>query len=201
MPASWTSISDALLALKKPFTYVLARQMRDNPIAIAEGAVGAPRVVVPTALSTAESDTAKVLRPNGSGGVEWISGGNIAYKSARVTTFPNSSGSLALSAFTSGVWKFDFGIKYYDGNNFIYCAVTGVLDVTNDRIESVLVIGGAFTSQTAEAYLEENNFSVISFAGYTYTMDYNTSTNVLSVSTNNPFASGYPAFLSAFQIN
>ena len=69
--ASWTNIADALIALKKPITYVIGRQLRDNPIAIAEGAVGAPRVVVPTALSTAETDPSKVLGANGSGGLSF----------------------------------------------------------------------------------------------------------------------------------
>jgi hypothetical protein len=201
--AAWTNLTDAVLSIAKPFTYVIARAMRDNAIAIAEGAVGAPRVVVPTALSTAETNTAKVLRPNGSGGVEWISGGNIAYKSSRVTTFPNSSGSLALTAFTSGVWKFDFGMTYYDGTDYWVSVVTGLLDVTNDRIETALITSGITTTQdTKFSCFEQNVFDVLNIGGgYTYTMTYNTSTNVLSVSTLNPAATGYPAFLSAFQIS
>jgi hypothetical protein len=90
--ASWTNIANALIAIKAPITYVIGRQLRDNPIAIAEGAVGAPRVVVPTALSTAETDISKELRPNGSGGVQWVSS---------LTPCGNSADS---SSATSAVW-------------------------------------------------------------------------------------------------
>jgi hypothetical protein len=69
--ASWTNLTDAILGIGKPLTYVIARAWRDNAIAIAEGAVGAPRVVVPTAISTAETNTQKTLVPDGAGGVAW----------------------------------------------------------------------------------------------------------------------------------
>ena len=69
--ASWTNLTDAILSIGKPLTYAIARAWRDNAIALAEGAVGAPRVVVPTALSTAEMNTAKFIRANGSGGVDF----------------------------------------------------------------------------------------------------------------------------------
>lgn len=40
-----TVLSDANLSHKKPWTIQKARAMRDNPIAITEGAPGAPRIV------------------------------------------------------------------------------------------------------------------------------------------------------------
>lgn len=45
MTATYTTISDTTLAQDKPFTQSVARSLRDNPIAITEGASGAPRVV------------------------------------------------------------------------------------------------------------------------------------------------------------
>ena len=47
----------------------------DDIAAMAEGSSGAPSIVVPTALSTTETDALKVLAPDGSGGVEWQSRG------------------------------------------------------------------------------------------------------------------------------
>ena len=42
--ATWTSIPDSLLEPGKPIRSVDALALRDNPIAIAEGAAGAPKV-------------------------------------------------------------------------------------------------------------------------------------------------------------
>jgi hypothetical protein len=53
--ADWTVISDSALDPDAPLTSELAYAWRDNPIAIAEGAVGAPRIqfaALDTAFST-----------------------------------------------------------------------------------------------------------------------------------------------------
>lgn len=55
--ADWTTIADATLEPGKPWRSVDALAVRDNPIAIAEGASGAPRIVTtalnpPTGAST-----------------------------------------------------------------------------------------------------------------------------------------------------
>jgi hypothetical protein len=42
--ANWTSIADATLEPGKPIRAIDARALRDNPIAIAEGASGAPKI-------------------------------------------------------------------------------------------------------------------------------------------------------------
>lgn len=71
---TYYSFTIADYVVGKPISFEEFRGVIENPIAIAEGAVGAPRVVVPTALSTAETNTSKILRPDGSGGVAWSSG-------------------------------------------------------------------------------------------------------------------------------
>ena len=155
MPASWTSISDALLALKKPFTYVLARQMRDNPIAIAEGAVGAPRVVVPTALSTAEIDTTKVLSPDGSGGVVWQAGVPLVNKNGTATggASPDSA-EVLLDASAGGTWRVEWYAKAEAQSTIIVTGwalvrMTGtfiIMAYYNDtfaaNVASITVVGG-----------------------------------------------------------
>lgn len=90
--ASWTNLTDAILTIGKPLTYVIARAWRDNAIAIAEGAVGAPRVVVPTAISTAETNTQKTLRPNGSGGVTW----DLSPSAPNVVLLITASGTVSI---------------------------------------------------------------------------------------------------------
>lgn len=73
MPSPWYPFVVSDYVIGKVISFEEWRGAIENPKAIAEGAVGAPRVVVPTALSTAETDTAKRLHPNGSGGVQWVS--------------------------------------------------------------------------------------------------------------------------------
>jgi hypothetical protein len=72
----WTEIvAVSEFVIKAPITFEHARAWYNNPKAIAEGAPSAPRVAIDvdgqTAIETDETDTAKVLRPDGAGGIEW----------------------------------------------------------------------------------------------------------------------------------
>lgn len=58
--ADWTTIADATLEPGKPWRSVDALAVRDNPIAIAEGASGAPRVRT-AALQAPASGTANLI--------------------------------------------------------------------------------------------------------------------------------------------
>jgi hypothetical protein len=83
-----------------PVSFEDLRAIIDNPTAIAEGASGAPRVVVPTALSTASTDTSKVLSPDGSGGLALVN----------VTSFThitNASGTVVIRLGTGKLAKFE----------------------------------------------------------------------------------------------
>ena len=53
--AEWTNIPDDVLEPGKPIRSVDAIALRDNPVAIAEGAAGAPRVLPSTAIDWAAS--------------------------------------------------------------------------------------------------------------------------------------------------
>ncbi|WP_145397130.1 hypothetical protein [Paracoccus sulfuroxidans] len=59
--ATWTNISNEDIKHKKPITVAAGRALRDNPVAIAEGAAGAPRV----------QDAALALNIT-SAGVDWV---------------------------------------------------------------------------------------------------------------------------------
>lgn len=69
--ATYSPIANSEVAPGAAASSSLFNRLRDNPIAISEGASGAPRIVVPGALSTTETDTTKVLTPNGAGGTTW----------------------------------------------------------------------------------------------------------------------------------
>jgi hypothetical protein len=58
--ANWTTIPDASLAPDAPARSVDALALRDNPVAIAEGASGAPRIVA-AALDTDSVTTSKIV--------------------------------------------------------------------------------------------------------------------------------------------
>lgn len=69
--ADWTVIPDASLDPDAPLTSELAYAWRDNPIALAEGAGGAPRI----------QDGALVTGPATTAGVTWV-GRRVAFISA-----------------------------------------------------------------------------------------------------------------------
>jgi hypothetical protein len=79
MPSSYTPLDYTDFVVGKPITFEEFQAVIENPTAIAEGATGAPRVVIPGAVSTTETNTTKALRPDGSGGVQW-SAVPLAYK-------------------------------------------------------------------------------------------------------------------------
>jgi hypothetical protein len=57
--ASWTNIADATLEPGKPIRAIDARALRENPIAIAEGAAGAPKIET-AGITDANVTTAKL---------------------------------------------------------------------------------------------------------------------------------------------
>lgn len=112
--ADWTVITDAQLDPDAPLTSDLAYAWRDNPIAIAEGASGAPRIVdaalgtTPTttgaswirqrlALAAAGTiGTYAFLRTTVAGGYtvgNTLSGASLAYTSANGNTGGSPSGT------------------------------------------------------------------------------------------------------------
>lgn len=66
--ADFTTLADAMFTTGKPVLGSTQIAQRDNYIAIAEGAAGAPRIVRP-ALSTATSSAAGTIAPTASVGV------------------------------------------------------------------------------------------------------------------------------------
>ena len=74
-----------------------------NFAGMAEGGSGAPRVAIPEAVTTAEIDPAKTLRPDGAGGVAWgpagagLGGGIVLGLSGQVVVVPEHLLTYAIS--------------------------------------------------------------------------------------------------------
>lgn len=59
--ASWTTLPDASLEPGKPIRSIDGLALRDNPIAISEGAVGAPKIQTAALITGEQMTTANVL--------------------------------------------------------------------------------------------------------------------------------------------
>ncbi|MGO7259136.1 hypothetical protein ACCT32_36975, partial [Rhizobium brockwellii] len=58
---TFTALSDATLSQDKPFTQSIARAMRDNPKALAEGDVTAPEVIGTSPMYRADASNTTAL--------------------------------------------------------------------------------------------------------------------------------------------
>lgn len=58
------AVTDAVIASQKPITLQQGRALRDNPIAIAEGAAGAPRLEIPALGALTAGTTVRAANPN-----------------------------------------------------------------------------------------------------------------------------------------
>jgi hypothetical protein len=101
----WTTIPNSDVDAESPLTESLATRWRDNPEAVAEGHASVPyakKILVPQALRTAETVTTKVARPDGTGGVVWVSdlvpgGMSTTDMDTSKILSPNGSGGMRLA--------------------------------------------------------------------------------------------------------
>lgn len=116
--ATWTNIPDSVLEPGKPARSVDALALRDNPIAIAQGASGAPRIVA-NALASNSVTTVKIVNQNvtaeklATGGNEntWVrarigagstAGGTGTYAFVYRVTRSNSTGPVNFNGTVAG---------------------------------------------------------------------------------------------------
>ena len=186
---SYAAISNPEVAPGAPASSSVVTRMRDNPIAIAEGAPGAPRVVVPTALSTSETNTLKRLAPNGSGGVMWADGGSLAPVSIRTSDLAGGTSiGVSLVAGTYAVKGFvetAFGLRVFDG--LVSVSADQILIMSNLGVETTY---DNFTSREVTSHPLVPNV----------VLEYDTGSNVFRFNNTGP-ATGYPAFIYAFRID
>ncbi len=157
---AYTAIPDSDIDPESPVTTGLVAKLRNNPIAIAEGAGGAPKISIDVgglkALATATTDTSTVLRPDGSGGVAFSSPGAAGF----VVTADHHTGS----DITTGVWRIDLhayqgiegwavGTCWLSGNAILYQSTiwntnsTTTADV-NGIDTGLFVLSGSGASRT-----------------------------------------------------
>jgi hypothetical protein len=103
--ATWTNIADEFLEPGKPVRSVDGLALRDNPIAIAEGASGAPRIEDPALGQTATSD-----------GRDWVLARVALAKVGSVGTYAMLRNNYSTS--------FDEGYTTA-GSNLIYASAAG----------------------------------------------------------------------------
>ena len=99
--AEWTNIPDDVLEPGKPIRSVDAIALRDNPVAIAEGAAGAPRIE-DAALDTNVTNA----------GREWVMNRTAAAPVGAVGTYAFLIGLVATGVITAG--------NTYSGSNLRY---------------------------------------------------------------------------------
>lgn len=128
--------------------------MKLNPLAIAEGEPGAPKIAIDvggqTAIGTDELDTSKRLAPDGAGKVVWVEAGGV-----HSTTVEHSGSDVraVITISTTGTWLAQGSFEWEDTvNNHQYFAVWRALVVagtvvhgsmTKHRKGSTIMYGAA----------------------------------------------------------
>jgi hypothetical protein len=104
--ANWTSIADATLEPGKPIRAIDARALRDNPIAISEGASGAPKIqtagITDANVTTAKLEAGERMTTSNVTGATAgaIAGAVGTYALLRATSPRNPDSTLAGSSLT-----------------------------------------------------------------------------------------------------
>lgn len=168
-----------------PVPFETFRAVIDNPTAIAEGASGAPRVQIPGAVATSETDTTKVLKPDGSGGTVW----GAPFSTLWSNTI--ASGSVVLPSISSGLWEFS-GFAEDSGGGGTSAVFSGLLDATNDVIRQ---LQGVYISPPLTSPFYQIGVTTIALGTTPITLSWNTGSNVLSVSGSSLAIAGLRATL------
>ena len=93
--ATWTTLPDASLEPGKPIRSIDGLALRDNPIAISEGAAGAPQIQTAALVSNERMTTANVLNATAAASVDGV--GTYAF-----ATRPQNTGSTPGNALSPG---------------------------------------------------------------------------------------------------
>jgi hypothetical protein len=112
--ATWTTLPDASLEPGKPIRSIDGLALRDNPIAISEGAVGAPKIQTAALITGEQMTTANVL--NATAGASVGAVGTYAFaglNSGSIATGDTVAGSSlqfanvnpTISGALSGTWR------------------------------------------------------------------------------------------------
>jgi hypothetical protein len=152
--------------VKAPITFEMMRALAENPQAIAEGAVGAPRVAIDvdgqTAIETDETSINVVLRPDGVGGVEW--GSEQANSPPRYFRYEMRNSGVGSNTVGNPAGAGDNGTNY-GGSQITFS--DGIFTVPDDGVYSIhwsiTVLSG-----TPQIELQKNSVRVPTMPAATY---------------------------------
>lgn len=146
---AWTNLLDAVLGHKKPVTLQILRALRDNPIAIAEGAPDAPRIQPAAMAQPLVSASGQTV----SGSTNWLAfTGLDEVKDLRVDFHISNGGGAAGAANFEVAFSADGGSSWGSSQNIITTSDlinTGyAIGVARIDMESGAIRGSAFRGTT-----------------------------------------------------
>jgi hypothetical protein len=114
--ATWTTLPDASLEPGKPIRSIDGLALRDNPIAISEGAAGAPKIQTAALITGEQMTTANVLNATAGAAAGAVgtyalavllSGGAVSFGSTTSGSNlrPSSSAASPTGSALSGTWR------------------------------------------------------------------------------------------------
>ena len=167
MATAYSAIADSEIDTDSPITASLMTRVRNNPIAIAEGAATAPRVAIDltpsgagspqTALGTDITDTNKYIRANGAGGCEMYApragGGQYGTEKQAGLFFWRPDTAMTLENMTQVVPSDGWG--------------TGLrCDVAQPRATQIGMITGVVPTNVGLAFYEDNGVALTTLLTY-----------------------------------
>ncbi len=136
--ADWTNITDTAVDPDAPLTSQLGYAWRDNPIAIAEGAVGAPRVMHNAlntyigSMTTTGSTPIEFLNTNGS--LRFLSFGSVSpgggYDDLQVSYSTN--GGSSWGGWITILSGYSVSVSQFEINGFLDCKLGKWFGIPND---------------------------------------------------------------------
>jgi hypothetical protein len=141
---SWTNIPNANLAIGAPIRSIDQLALRDNPIAIAEGATGAPRVRA-EALNGGQSGSAPIYAARA-----WVNfDGTTAGANPAPMTIRGSGNVSSVTRTGTGIFTINFTTAMQDAN---YC-VAGTAGNTNTNLIAVSPHFGSNPPTTTSVFI------------------------------------------------
>ena len=101
--ATWTTLPDASLEPGKPIRSIDGLALRDNPVAIAEGAAGAPKIQTAALITGEQMTTANVLNATAGGTSGAV--GVYAIRTTGFTTLTDNSTFAGSTFGRAGTWR------------------------------------------------------------------------------------------------
>ena len=139
--ASFSAVDDSEIDADSPITETLMKRQRDNPYWIDAGT-----------KKTTVTDTKKILKPDGSGGVVWADSAANGTKGT-ISTTTLSSTYATITSLTSGILMFKGKSVRYISSQHYFSNFTVTVDLSNDSFTA------SASSFDASATSTQNSFS------------------------------------------